>query len=287
MPEILEKTKSEQVRHETAGKAKVEGNAKEKEVNRAAFGLDFANGLLENSDLKQPRKFIDILISFAGQTAFVVLLILLPLCYTQALNLPEFQKTMLIIPPPPPPPPPKAEVRVIPKPKVSLFDNGKLVAPRAIPKHVEILKEAPEQSAGPAGVAGGVPGGVLGGTMGGVLGGILSSGSVPVPPPPPKPVKSNGPLRVGGRVQAPQLILKIQPTYPILAKQTRVQGDVLLDCVIDEQGNVTQMRLISGHPLLVQSAIDAVRQWKYRPTLLNGVPVAVEMEVTVKFSMGS
>jgi protein TonB len=61
----------------------------------------------------------------------------------------------------------------------------------------------------------------------------------------------------------------------------------LLDCVIDQQGNVTQMKLVSGHPLLVQSAIDAVRQWKYQPTLLNGTPVAVEMKVTVEFSMGS
>ena len=267
--------------------AKAESKAKERDVSRAKFGLDFANGLLENSHLKQPKRFVDILISFASQAAFVVLLILLPLCYTQALNLPEFQKTMLIAPPAPLPPPPKSEVRVVPKPKISLFNNGKLMAPNVIPKHVEIVKEAPEQSSGLAGMAAGVPGGVPGGTGGGVLGGILSSGNVPVPPPPPKPVKNNGPLRVGGKVQAPQLIQKIEPAYPVLAKQTKVQGNVVLDCVIDEHGNVTQMKLVSGHPLLVEAAIDAVRQWKYHPTLLNGAPVAVEMEVTVKFSMGS
>jgi len=86
-------------------------------------------------------------------------------------------------------------------------------------------------------------------------------------------------------VQAPRLIRKIQPQYPELAKETRTQGVVVLDCVIDQQGNVTQMKLVSGHPLLVQAALNAVRQWKYQPTLLNGIPVAVEMEVTVKFFM--
>ena len=86
-------------------------------------------------------------------------------------------------------------------------------------------------------------------------------------------------------MQAPRLIRKIQPQYPELAKETRTQGVVVLDCVIDQQGNVTQMKLVSGHPLLVQAALNAVRQWKYQPTLLNGIPVAVEMEVTVKFFM--
>jgi periplasmic protein TonB len=99
--------------------------------------------------------------------------------------------------------------------------------------------------------------------------------------------KINRVLRVGGRVQAPRLIQEVQPTYPALAKQTRTQGVVVLDCVIDERGNVTQMKLVSGHPLLVQAAIAAVRQWKYQPTLLNGQLVAVEMHVKVIFSMGS
>jgi protein TonB len=88
-------------------------------------------------------------------------------------------------------------------------------------------------------------------------------------------------------MRLPAGVANIQPIYPPLARQTRTQGVVILDCVIDAQGNVTQMKLISGHPLLVPAAFDAVRQWKYRPTLLNGAPIAVEMEVTVKFTMGS
>ena len=78
-------------------------------------------------------------------------------------------------------------------------------------------------------------------------------------------------------MQAPRLIHKVEPLYPALAKATRTQGTVVLDCVIDEHGNVTQMKLVSGHPLLVQAAFAAVQQWKYQPTLLN---------VTVNFVLG-
>ena len=243
--------------------------------------INFTSGLLEDSDLKQPRRFVDFLISLATQAAFVLLLVLLPLCYTQAFNLPDSEKTILVTPLPPP----RSEVRVVAKPKASLFDNGKLVAPRAIPKHVQILKEAPEESTGAEGAPGGVLGGVPGGTLGGVLGGILSSGNPPVPPP--KPVKSNGPVRVGGRVQAPALVLRVNPIYPPLAKATHTQGTVVLDCIIDRHGNITQMKLVSGQPLLVQAAFAAVQQWKYQPALLNGSPVAVEMHVTVIFQLGN
>jgi periplasmic protein TonB len=214
-------------------------------------------------------------------------LLLIPLLYTQALNLPEFEKTLLISPPPPPPPPPSNPVHVMVRPKVSLFHNGELIAPHAIPKHVEILKEAPQASSALQGVAGGVPGGVPGGTLGGVLGGVLSAGSLPLPPSAPRKPRISGPVRVGGRVRPPQLVRNIHPVYPPLAKQTRTQGTVRLDCVIDPQGNVTQVKLVSGHPLLVEAALDAVRQWKYQPTLLNGQPVAVEMQVTVNFTLGS
>jgi periplasmic protein TonB len=242
--------------------------------------VDFTSGMLENSDLTQPRRSLDFLVSLAGQAAFVALLILLPLVYTQAFDVTGLEKTMLVIPPPPPPP--RAEPHVVIKAKASLFEKGKLIAPRVIPKHVAVLKEAPQESPGPAGVSGGVVGGVEGGTLGGVLGGILSGSQ---PPPPPRPAKVSGPIRVGGRIQAPRLTKEVHPEYPILAKETRTQGNVVLDCVIDPQGNVTQMRLVSGHPLLVPAALKAVQQWKYQPTLLNGQPVAVEMKVTVTFSL--
>ena len=79
----------------------------------------------------------------------------------------------------------------------------------------------------------------------------------------------------------------MQPIYPALARDARIQGTVVMDSVIDANGNVTQLKLVSGHPLLVTAAFNAVQQWKYEPTRLNGVPVAVEMHVTVHFNLGS
>ncbi len=79
------------------------------------------------------------------------------------------------------------------------------------------------------------------------------------------------------------LIYRVQPRYPLLAIQTRTQGTVLLRAVISKQGTIENLQLISGHPLLVPAAMDAVRQWRYRPYVLNDEPVEVETEVTVKF----
>jgi len=119
-----------------------------------------------------------------------------------------------------------------------------------------------------------------------VLGGILGgSGNGPAPPPPPKPVHQ-GPYRVGGRVQAPRLIEKVEPIYPPLAKQARIQGDVVIESVIDTRGRVTEMKVVSGSPLLVEAAEQALQQWRYEPTLLNGQPVAVDMLVTLHFTLG-
>ena len=114
--------------------------------------------------------------------------------------------------------------------------------------------------------------------MGGVLGGVPGG-----PPPPPPPPKAKAPIRVGGNVQNSKLIQKIDPIYPELAKRARVSGIVLLQVTVDEQGRVGEIKLIRGHPLLNQSAIDAVGQWRYSPTLLNGEPVPVIATVTVNF----
>jgi protein TonB len=91
---------------------------------------------------------------------------------------------------------------------------------------------------------------------------------------------------VGGKVQAPRLIRQVEPEYPPLARQARVQGDVIIDSMIDTEGRVTQMKVVSGSSLLVQSAIQALEQWRYQPTLLNGQPVPVEMLVTLHFTLG-
>ena len=79
------------------------------------------------------------------------------------------------------------------------------------------------------------------------------------------------------------LIHRVQPDYPALARQVRVQGTVVLRAMISREGSIENLQVLSGHPMLVRAAVDAVRQWRYRPYVLNGEPVEVETEVTVNF----
>jgi protein TonB len=162
------------------------------------------------------------------------------------------------------------------------MDAGKLMAPKVIPKDVKIIKEDAEPDLGAVGMTGGVPGGVAGGSMGGVLGGVI--GGMGGAPPPPKP-KQTGPVRIGGNVQAARIVNKVQPVYPPLARQTRINGTVRLHAIISKDGSIQQLEVISGHPLLQQSALDAVRQWRYQPTLLNGEAVEVDTTIDVIFSL--
>jgi len=216
----------------------------------------------------------------AVQVLFLLILILIPLIYTEALPRTLMSSILLAPPPPPPPPPPPAAVQVIHKPVAHLMEAGKLVAPKAIPKELKQIKEESEPDMG-AGMIGGVPGGVAGGSSGGVLGGVI--GGAGNAPPPPKVTPKR--VTVGGNVQAARLVNRVQPIYPPLARQTRISGTVKLHAIIGKNGAVEQLQVVSGHPLLVQSALDAVRQWRYQPTLLNGDPVEVDTEIDVIFSL--
>ncbi len=111
-------------------------------------------------------------------------------------------------------------------------------------------------------------------------------GGVPgPPPPPPKPKAPTGPVQIGGRVAEANLIRKITPNYPPLARSARVQGQVEFTATISKDGNIENLQLVRGHPLLVQAAREAVLQWKYRPTLLNGQPVEVITDIIVNFTL--
>jgi protein TonB len=159
--------------------------------------------------------------------------------------------------------------------------NNQLRTPTKIPEKVQMIKEdeAPPPAMS-AGVVGGVPGGIPGGQMGGVIGGIISSTPVAVPK-----VATPQRVRVSQGVTQGLLIRKVQPNYPPLARQARIQGSVLLQAEISKDGTIQNLRLISGHPMLAPAAIEAVKQWKYKPYILNGEPVEVETQITVNFTL--
>ena len=240
----------------------------------------FEDMVISSPNPQKTNKPWTVVVSMIAQTIFLAILILIPLIYTEALPKTMMATMLTAPPPPPPPPPPPVQTQVVHvKPQVHLMDAGKLVAPKAIPKDIKIIKEDIEPDM--MGAQGGVPGGVPGGQMGGVIGGVI--GSVGGAPPPPKPAQSR--IRQGGAVTAASLINRVQPNYPPLARQTRISGTVRLHAIISKDGTVQQLEVLSGHPLLVQAALDAVRQWRYRPTTLNGEPVEVDTTIDVIFSL--
>jgi len=236
------------------------------------------NELIESSSKKKKTNTVwSVTLSAILQTSVLSVLILIPLIYTQAL--PKAMLSTLLVAPPPPPPPPPPPVKEIIKPVARLIQSGRLMQPRAIPKDVAVFKEAelpPDvvNNTNQTGVFGGIPGQ-----------GIMA-GSGPALPPPPKAAP---PARIkqGGEVTAASIITQSRPVYPSLARQARIQGTVVLHAIIDKEGKVAQLEVISGHPLLVQSALDAVKQWRYKPTQLNGDPVEVDTTIQVTFTMGA
>ena len=239
----------------------------------------------------QTTKSWAIVVSFIAQCLMIGVAILIPLIITDSLPRTQLTSFLVAPPPPPPPPPPPAAapvkaVRMVPR----QFDAGRLMAPKVIPKEIAMIKEDElPPVTGNVGVVGGIPGGVPGGTPGGVIGGIISSVPQAAPPPPPvvaapKPVAPQR-IRVGGNVQQAKLLNQPKPVYPPLAKQARIQGTVRFNAIIGRDGAIANLQVVSGHPLLVPSALEAVRQWKYQPTLLNGEPVEVVTQIDVNFTL--
>ncbi|HTS61348.1 MAG TPA: TonB family protein [Candidatus Acidoferrales bacterium] len=240
------------------------------------------------------KKTWTVMVAFIGQIVLLTVAVILPMIYFDVLPKTTLQ-TMLIAPPPPPPPPPPPAapapvkiVKIIPR----QFDAGKLMAPKSVPKEIAQIKEEelPPAASGGVGVVGGVPGGVAGGTPGGVLGGIIGSVPTAAPPPPPPPKKEEKPaapkrITIGGNVQQAKLIRQPKPVYPPLAKQARISGVVHLAAVISANGTIQDLKVISGHPLLIPAALEAVKQWVYQPTLLNGEPVEVQTQIDVNFTL--
>jgi len=242
--------------------------------------LLFQSLALTNPTPHAGRSTATFVTSVVLHSALVTAIAILPLFFYDQIPSPEalrafFVPPLEVAPPPPPPPPPPATARAVvrPAPKVEVEQPNAFVAPIDIPTEI-----VPEQGLD-LGVEGGVAGGVEGGVPGGVVGGVVGGLPQDAPPPP------QAAIRVGGQIKAPAKVKNVDPVYPDLAKQARVQGVVIVECTISPSGRVTDVRVLRSIPLLDQAAVDAVRQWTYTPTLLNGVPVPVIMTVTVTFNL--
>jgi protein TonB len=246
----------------------------------------FADSVLDFGQQKK-RQSLATVTSFIVNCLAIGVLLIIPLAFPESLPKGQLLTFLVAPPPPPPPPPPAAEVqRVVRQIQTDMLNTGQLRTPSRIPQRVQMIREeeAPPPMPSVGGVVGGVPGGIPGGQLGGVIGGIVNATSAAVPkfvPVTPQRV------RISQGVTKGLLVQKIEPQYPPLARAARVQGDVVLSAVIDTNGQITNLQLVSGHPMLVPAAIAAVKQWRYKPYLLNGQPVEVETTITVIFSLSS
>ena len=222
--------------------------------------------------------------------ALIVLVVLIPLLRSEAMPTPVrgtraffVAPAVLAVPLPPPPPAagPAAPSRSAPRPSAPAAPRPatSLSAPADVPEAVVAAAADPGLTVPDDGdrAARGVPGGAAGGVPGGIVGGVV--GGVPAPPAPVAPV------RVGGEIREPKKIRHVSPVYPDLAVAAHVHGSVILECIVSPQGLVTDVKLVRGIPLLNTSAMDAVKQWAYTPTLKDGVPVPVILTVTVRFDL--
>jgi protein TonB len=249
----------------------------------------FADSLLDSGKQERTRRRYAAVLSFTFQGLLIDALLIVSLMFTEELPKQQLLTFLVALPPPPPPPSPAAEAmaKVVRQIQSDLLTGGQLRTPSRIAEKVQIIREeeAPAPLPSMGGVVGGVPGGIPGGQLGGVIGGIVSRTSslaaVPklaVPTPPKR-------IRVSQGVTKGLLIQKIEPKYPPLALAARIWGQVVLKAIISKEGETKEPQLVSGHPMLVPAAIEAVTQWRYRPYLLNGEPIEVETTVTVTFQI--
>jgi protein TonB len=218
------------------------------------------------------RKWYTIPLSIASHAVAIAVLVIIPLTAADILPSPPtviaFVETVA---PPPPPPPPPPETRIRQRPQTTTASDAPPVnAPQGITPE-------PGLEPDPAALDTLVEPAVVSGVEGGLW---VAPAETPVPPLPP-----TGPVRVGGQIKEPRKTRNVLPVYPQIAQAARVSGTVVIEATIGIDGTVTDARIVRSVPLLDQAALDAVRQWQFTPTLLNGVAVPVVMNVMVRFTL--
>ena len=236
--------------------------------------------LIESGGNAKTRQPATVLVSMALHGIVIGMLLLVPLAQPQAL--PMLSATGIPLPIVSAKPKPKTEVaaatptiqpQIVPAP-------GDLIAPTKIPSDIAAVDDDPAATVAllPAPSPG---------NMRSLIRGLIENETTSVAPPPPPPAFAPvlvAPLRVGS-VEKANLVHQVMPEYPPIAKRARVQGVVLLEATISKEGTIRDLRVISGNTLLNEAAIQAVQQWRYKPTILNGEPVEVITTITVNFTL--
>lgn len=251
----------------------------------------FVDSLIPKASSHGWQRLEETVISLGFHVVFVVALIIAPLYFTQSLDLRQFRATFLIQPAVPPPPPPPAAPRLIRAQPRTMFLKGTLLAPTAIPRTIAMVHEKasdipPRRSfrrccgRRPRRHARWIdrrrtrryPG------RHPQCGGRCCATACCR--------AEKAAANRGGNVKPPRQIFAPRLDFPILAKQAGVQGRVVIDAIIDDHGNVVELHVVSGQPLLIPAALQNVSQWKYEPTYLNGEPISLAMVVNVDFKLG-
>ena len=227
---------------------------------------------------RDKRKRWALVVSAALQAGCLLILILIPLIYTQALPRAILNTVLVGFSEPASQPPAQAPAPHTGVHATRILNHGIVIEPPRIPRHISMIEEAPlppeEPAEGPASTAPGVN--------------LLNMAPAPAQRVSQPVAAPSVPQRVPvtSTIEAAKLISRVQPAYPPLALQARIQGNVVLHAIISKEGAVSELQVLSGHPLLVNAALEAVRQWRYSPTLLSGQPVEVETTITVSFVLG-
>jgi len=239
----------------------------------------FQQSILSSEESRRPWTFS---VSLLAQALFIAVAVLIPLLAKPML--PALNAAIVSLQLPKPPravaPPPEQQIAAI---RPEAF-NDALRQPRQMPDRAMIIAEPmPTTATGP------VISGTLPGLEGGVIAEFVSQTQV-VPPPPPAPAAvpepPAGPVAVSSGVQAAKIIKRVLPIYPHLARTAEISGAVQLQAIIAADGSIAELNVISGHPMLIAAAVDAVKQWRYRPTVLSGKPVPVNTQIEVNFTLG-
>ena len=242
----------------------------------------FGDSLLETSWAQRTRRGWTTLTSFGLEAVIIGLLLLLPLLKTVGLPSTRPISTPVTVglrgaQPAAAPRPRNANTTIV----ASNFDKGRLMMPTRMPIAIPIGEDQPSAPASGPYDDPYIPGARPGDPNG--LPSAIPSGNAPIPMPRPAPVTH--PIRISSMLEG-NLIRRVQPVYPPLARAARIQGAVVLVAIISKVGTIENLRVASGHPMLVPAAIDAVSQWRYRPYILNDEAVEVETQITVNFMLG-